>query len=85
MGTDWGVLILRHIFIVYQLVTNVSSNCLCWGRCRKVKVQELERGEIGIPRNFPIDHQERRHCLDYPIFKVPSSSEIFLVALVPIF
>lgn len=50
-----------------------------------MKVQELERGEIDIPRNFPIDHQERGHYLDYPIFRVPSSSEIFLVALVPIF
>lgn len=83
MGTDWEG--LRHIFIVNQFVLSVSSNCFVWGRSKKMRVQELERGEIDVAGNFPVDLQEKRHSLDYIIFKVPSSSEIFLSGLVPIF
>lgn len=50
-----------------------------------MRVQELERGEIDVAGNFPVDLQEKRHYLDYIIFKVTSSSEIFLGGLVPIF
>lgn len=50
-----------------------------------MRVQELERDEIDFLRNFPVDLQEGRHDLDYVIFKVPSSSEVYLVGLVPIF
>lgn len=50
-----------------------------------MRAQELEIGEMDVPRNFPGNLQEGRLHLDYVMSKVPSSSEISVVVLDLIF